>query len=222
MINRKRMVSPTEIKSVGDEGTFTGYGAVFGNRDSYGDVIVAGAFKNSLASMKPQDVKMLWQHNTSMPIGVYEDMFEDEHGLCVKGRLLINDVEKAKECHALLKAGAISGLSIGFTVNPNGSKFAADGNNYLSDVKVWEVSIVTFPANTYATVDGVKSMTIKDFERLLRDAGFSRHEATCIASHGFKSVVKQSESVEQEKPDDSAELIKALETLNQTIKGVTQ
>lgn len=215
MNNRKRIVSPLLIKAVDDEkGTFTGYGAVFGNRDSYGDVIVKGAFQNSLATMKPQDVKLLWQHNTMMPMGVYDDIYEDDNGLCVKGRLLIDDVEKARECYALLKAGAITGLSIGYSVNQNGSKLGADGNNYLSDLKLWEISVVTFPANPEANVDSVKNMSIKDFERFLRESGFSKSEAVEIASHGFKFRNQR----EADDEIDNTELLKALDTLNQSIK----
>jgi HK97 family phage prohead protease len=208
------MVGALQIKALEESGKFMGYGAVFGNRDSYGDVIVKGAFNSSLKNMKPQDVKMLWQHNAAMPIGVYDEIFEDENGLCVKGRLLVNEVEKASECYALLKAGAISGLSIGYSVNQDGSRMGTDGNNYLTDLKLWEVSVVTFPANPEANVESVKKMSIKDFERFLRDSGFSKSEAVEIASHGFKFRT-QREAVEE--IDESAELLKALETLNQSI-----
>lgn len=213
-MEKKRIVRPLEIKALDDSsGVFEGYGAVFGNIDSYGDIITRGAFQNYLAGNKSSDVKLLWQHNSDEPIGVYDDIYEDENGLYVKGRLLINDVEKAKECYALLKAGAISGLSIGYTVNQNGSKIGSDGNRYLSDLKLWEISVVTFPANPEANVDSVKNMTIKDFERFLRDAGFSKREALEIASHGFKF------RNQREADDENSELLNALQTLTQSIKG---
>lgn len=214
-MEKKRIVRPLEIKALDDSsGMFEGYGAVFGNIDSYGDIIVRGAFQNYLSMNKSSNVKLLWQHNSDEPIGVYDDIQEDENGLYVKGRLLINDIEKAKECYALLKAGAISGLSIGYTVNQNGSKFGSDGNRYLSDLKLWEISVVTFPANPEANIESVKNMSIKDFERFLRDAGFSRAEALQIASHGFKSR-KRCDT----EHDDLTRLLKNINELNQSLKG---
>jgi HK97 family phage prohead protease len=213
---KKKIVRPLNIKALDDSsGTFEGYGAVFGNIDSYGDVITRGAFQNYLSMNKPSNVKLLWQHNTEEPIGVYDDIQEDENGLYVKGRLLIDDVDRAKECYALLKAGAISGLSIGYTVNQNGSKMGIDGNRYLSDLKLWEISVVTFPANPEANIESVKNMTIKDFERFLRDAGFSKSEALQIASHGFKSRNRC-----DTENDDLTSLLKQLNELNSIIKGV--
>lgn len=213
-MNKKHFVGALELKSMDDNGQFSGYGAVFGNRDQDGDVIVRGAFTNQLANSKPSDIKMLWQHDTRCPIGVYDEIYEDDNGLFVKGRLLVGQVEKATECYALLKAGAIQGLSVGFTINQDGAKYAQDGNRYLSDLRLWEISIVTFPANMQANVDNVKSITnIKEFERFLRDAGFSRSEATKIASRGYKSV--QCDAGQ----DDLVELRKKLNELNQIIKG---
>lgn len=217
-MGKKTIVRPLEIKALDDSsGIFEGYGAVFGNIDSYGDIIVRGAFQNFLSMNKPQNVKLLWQHDSSKPLGVYQDIQEDEKGLYVKAQLLINDVEKAAECYALIKAGAISGLSIGYTVNDNGSKFGSDGNRYLSDLKLWEISVVTFPANPEANIDAVKNMSIKDFERFLRDAGFSRAEALQIASHGFKSR-KRCDT----ENGDLASLLKNIHELNQSLKGVSQ
>lgn len=215
-MEKKRIVRPLEIKSLDDSsGTFEGYGAVFGNIDSYGDIIVRGAFQNYLSMNKPLNVKLLWQHNSDEPIGVYDEIQEDENGLFVKGRLLIDEVEKSRECYALLKAGAISGLSIGYTVNANGSKYGSDGNRYLSDLKLWEISVVTFPANPEANIESVKNMSIKDFERFLRDAGFSKKEAVEIASHGFKFRHQR----EADSELNNSELLKALNTLNHSIKG---
>ena len=203
------------IKSLSEDGTYEGYGAVFGNVDSYNDVIQRGAFKKFLATNKPSSVKLLWQHNTSKPIGVYEDMYEDENGLYVKGRLLVNDVQKAREAYALLKAGAISGLSIGFSVNPGGQKMGADGNKYISDIKLWEISIVTFPANPEANVESVKSIT--DFEKFLRDAGgFSKSQARRIASQGFKNVDQC--DADETNDLDTQLLLSKLKALKQSIK----
>ena len=94
----KAIVSPFEIKAVGDDGTFSGYGSVFGVRDSYGDVVEPGAFKDSLAAWgsKGKLPKMLWQHRSEQPIGVWTKMSEDSKGLAVEGKLIL-DVQQARE-----------------------------------------------------------------------------------------------------------------------------
>lgn len=218
----KQMVFPLHIKALDENaGTFEGYGAVFGNKDSYGDVIVRGAFQNFLNSSNATNVKLLWQHRSDQPIGVYDEIHEDENGLFVRGRLLINDVEQAREAYALLKAGALSGLSIGYTVNNGGWRIGDDGLTYLSDINLWEISIVTFPANPLANVDSVKAAdidNIRDFEKLLRDVGFSQQKAKAIAANGFKAVSGQ-------RDDDSLNTQKLLEAINDlkaTIKGATK
>jgi HK97 family phage prohead protease len=215
-MNKQMIVIPLQIKSLDEgTGTFVGYGAVFGNTDSYGDVIVKGAFQNYLTANKPSDVKMLWQHDSRVPIGIYEDIKEDVNGLLVKGRLLINEVEKAREAYALLKAGAISGLSIGYTINKGGASIQSDGKNYLTDLKLWEISVVTFPANDQANVESVKSIkTVRDFENFLRDVGgFSASLAKRIAVQGFKAVCGQ-----REVDADDADLIAKVKKLSEKLK----
>lgn len=213
----KRIVRPLEIKSIDEKGVFTGYGSVFGNTDSYQDVVVKGAFTKSLDETPAGKVKMLWQHDTSQPIGVYEVIKEKEHGLFVTGRLLIDDVQQAKEAYALLKAGAVDGLSIGYTTKE--SEIGKDGKRYLNELKLWEISIVTFPANELSIVNGVKSadqiITIRDFEKFLREAGFSKQKAKAISANGFKSVESQRDADEKAHTDD---LLESLKRLNQSIK----
>ena len=104
-----------QIKAAGDDGTVEGYGSVFGVRDNYDDVIAKGAFIQSLKDHKAAGTMpaMLWQHDADKPIGVWTEMVEDEKGLRIKGQLAMETV-KGKEAHALLKMGALNGLSIGF------------------------------------------------------------------------------------------------------------
>ena len=104
-----------QIKAAGDDGTVEGYGSVFGVRDNYDDVIAKGAFVQSLKDHKAAGTMpaMLWQHDADKPIGVWTEMVEDEKGLRIKGQLAMETV-KGKEAHALLKMGALNGLSIGF------------------------------------------------------------------------------------------------------------
>jgi len=176
----KKLSCPFELKAISDDGVFEGYGAVFGNEDSQGDIIVKGAFAKTLEGWREKGKypAICWQHNMDNPLGPYEEMREDEHGLFVRGRLLKDDVQLAREAYALLKHNAINGLSIGYSTVASTYDKATD-IRLLSEVKLWEVSIVTVPANDRAVIESVKSInTVTDLERVLRDAGhLSRKEA---------------------------------------------
>ena len=192
---------PLEIREVREDGTFTGYGSVFGNVDAYGDIVEAGAFAKSIEKKKPA---LLWQHDPTQPIGVWEEISEDKHGLLMRGRLLIGKVAKATEARELLKAGAISGLSIGYMpVRWEYDKAPKEGSDdeksrsrvrRLKEIDLWEVSLVTFPANDAARVTGVKNLaTIQDVEENLRDAGYSRTEAKGLISR-IKDLQRDAEN----------------------------
>lgn len=146
-----------EVKSVDDDGTFTGYAAVFGNTDSDGEIIDKGAFKRTLDHSNGV-VPILWQHNRQQPCGWNVEAKEDGHGLLVKGRLLI-DTELGKLAQSYLKTGlevgGKPGLSIGFTVPKGGDYFKA-GARHFREVALKEYSVVTFPANDQATVTAAK------------------------------------------------------------------
>lgn len=192
---------PLKIKALNDDGTFTGYGSVFDVKDAYGDVVQKGAFAGTLKSWgeKQKLPPMLWQHKHSEPIGVYEKMTEDEHGLLVEGRLLIDDDVLAKRAYGHLKAGSISGLSIGYTIPKGGGEWDdKEGIFRLKNVNLWEVSLVTFPANEAAQIDSVKSALTseRDFERFLREAGLSRMQAKTVISKGYRGL-NQREADEQ-------------------------
>lgn len=193
---RKHMDVPFEIKSVGDDGMFSGYGSVFEVLDSYREVVKAGAFQKSIADWegKGRMPPVLWNHDANKPIGVYTMMREDERGLYVEGKLLINEVQQARETHALLKAGAIGGMSIGYSVVK--AQDADKGVRKLLELKLYEVSVVTFPANEAARVDAVKAAledgelpTLRQFEKSLREQGFSKTQAELIAARGFKHLI---------------------------------
>jgi HK97 family phage prohead protease len=128
-----------------------GYASLFGRRDQGGDVVQKGAYSTSLQRLAAsgRQVKMLWQHDPTQPIGVWDEVREDAVGLWVKGHLL-PEVEKGREAAALLAAGAIDGLSIGYrTVK---SERDGKGQRLLSELELWEVSLVTFPMQTEARV----------------------------------------------------------------------
>jgi hypothetical protein len=127
-----------------DGRTVEGYASVFGVRDQGGDVVSPGAYAASLKALAGagRRVKMLWQHDPQAPIGVWDEVREDARGLWVKGRIL-TEVARGAEAAALLAAGAIDGLSIGYrTVKAEKS---AAGERKLVELELWEVSLVTFP-----------------------------------------------------------------------------
>lgn len=176
------------IKATGDDGSVEGYGSVFGVRDNYDDVIASGAFAQTLKDHKSAGTMpaMLWQHDSCEPIGVWTEMVEDGKGLKIKGKLALDTV-RGKEAHALLKMGALNGLSIGFV----SKQWAYDRDTEvrtLTEIDLWEVSLVTFPANEKARITGVKAAdvaavtTVRQAEKALRDAGFSDDAAKAFVA----------------------------------------
>ena len=183
-----------ELKSVNDDGEFEGYASLFNREDLGHDVIAPGAFHDSLAGRDASQIKMLFQHNPSEPIGVWEVIREDAKGLYVKGRLM-TAVSKAREVLALMRAGALDGLSIGFKA-VKARRDARSGVRRLEKVDLWEISVVTFPMLPGARVEAVKKRpfaanapTERDFERwLTRDAGLTRNEARAVSRQGYSGL----------------------------------
>ncbi|SMX42074.1 Caudovirus prohead protease [Actibacterium lipolyticum] len=153
------------VLTVSDGAVVEGYASLFGKVDKGGDVVERGAYAASLAALKGagRRVKMLWQHDPAQPIGVWDEVREDERGLYVKGRLL-SDVEKGREAAALIEAGAIDGLSIGYRTKR--AQKNSSGQRLLCELELWEVSLVTFPMLPDARV-GAKADDAT--ETLLRD-----------------------------------------------------
>lgn len=185
------------------DGTFSGYASIWGEIDSYNEVVRKGAFAESLKAWaaKGKLPSMLWQHNSGIPIGVWTGMVEDAKGLRVTGQLA--DTEKGKEAYALLKMGALDGLSIGYMA----TEWTVDKKTNVTTLDVidlWEVSLVTFPAGPSARVDGVKSAlkngklpTMSEYEDFLREAGFSNTEAKALAGKGLSYLLRQREAESQ-------------------------
>lgn len=199
---------PFELKAIAtlrtddgaEIGVFEGLASTFGTPDRVGDVIEPGAFRASIA--RPQRIKLLWQHDARAPIGVWERIAETAAGLEVKGRLVL-EVQQAREALALLRAGAVDALSIGFSVPKGGAAYDREkAVRRISRIELWEVSVVTFPANPKARVDRVKARlrgadlpTEREFERFLtRDAGFSRSQARVILGSGYKALVSRQDA----------------------------
>ena len=199
-----RVAVPFEMRSIGEDAgtmTFEGYGSVFNTVDSYGDTIAKGAFKATLREWKSTKKlpKMLLQHGGGgmfggnaedlVPIGKWEEMREDDHGLFMRGRLFDVSTDRVKATYAAMKEGELDGLSIGFRTRK--SKMDEEtGVRTLTDVQLFEVSLVTFPANDPARISEVRAedMTERDFEQFLRDAGFSKTAAMTIVAKGFKAL----------------------------------
>jgi HK97 family phage prohead protease len=147
-----------ELKFLAETGVFEGYASVFNVVDQVQDKIAPGAFKESLAAHRKSSRQppLLWQHDAQEPIGAWREMYEDNHGLFVKGDLFIKDIALAKEAYKLLKENVVTGLSIGYRTQE--SHFEQKGGvRVLTKLDLMEVSLVTFPANEMARVSSVKS-----------------------------------------------------------------
>jgi len=141
-----------KIKQIGEKGEFEGYAATFGNKDTVGDVIEPGAFTKTL--QENPNVPILWQHKPDEPIGITTEIVQDQHGLYVKGQLNLATT-RGREAYELLKQGVIKGLSIGYETL---KETWINGIRHIKEVRLWEYSLVTFPANTSAQVVAVKSV----------------------------------------------------------------
>jgi HK97 family phage prohead protease len=147
--------TPLDFKAVAADGAFEGYASLFDKEDLGRDVIAPGAFRDSLAARGPAGIKMLFQHKPDEPIGIWDSLREDARGLLARGRLM-PEVARAREVLALMRAGALDGLSIGFRA-VRGRRDARTGVRRLTKVDLWEISVVTFPLLPEARVAHVKS-----------------------------------------------------------------
>jgi len=175
--------------------------------DAYGDIVERGAFAESLRKSHESGVMpaMLWQHNAASPIGIWTEMREDEYGLHVVGQLA--DTTLGNEAYTLMKMGALSGLSIGYSVVREEYDRQRDAR-LLKQINLWEVSPVTFPANGDARVEAVKATdsSYRGLERILRDVGFSRSESKLIASRGL-GALREAEATDTLSEDEVAALV---------------
>jgi hypothetical protein len=140
-----------------DQGSFTGHASIFDAVDSYGDVVVKGAFKKTLR--EKQQFPLLWSHNITEPIGVISGK-EDATGLRIEGRLNL-DVQRGREIRSLMKQGAVTGLSIGYQTikeEPDNDRKA----RLLKEINLWEISPCVFQACPGALVADVKSESLDD------------------------------------------------------------
>ncbi len=181
------------LDAVEADGTFSGYASLFGAIDLGNDVVERGAFARSLTGRGAAGIRMLYQHNPAEPIGRWLEIREDARGLFVRG--LIAGTDKGREVLALMREGALDGLSIGYrTVRAR--KDAKGGVRRILEADLWEISVVTFPMLPGARVAQVKTCrglpTTRQFERwLTRDAGLSRSDARAVIAKGFASLRRE-------------------------------
>jgi hypothetical protein len=186
-----------------EKGMFSGYGSIFNNKDLGNDVVLAGAFAQSIGRKGAKAIKLLYQHKQDEPIGVFDEIIEDQKGLKVKGRLAMG-TQRGREVYELMKMGAIDGLSIGYRVDDKGYDYdKRRRRRMLKSVDLMEISAVTFPMNPKARIQAVKGAerTVREWEELLRDVGsLSRTEAKAAASAVSKAL-EQRDAVKVEQPE---------------------
>lgn len=208
-MNKKYLNFNLELKEMDGEDPeffyFSGYASTFGNIDRHDDVMVKGCFQKTLAELTPS---LLWQHDMAQPVGIFEEVYETDQGLFVKGKMPRSDDLVKGRVIPQMKCGSIRTMSIGFTVKHSSVDYK-DGVCFIREVdKLWEISLVTVPANPLAMVTdiaknmtgeekiqlidsiGLELMTIEEakkldkrsFEKFLREAGVSKSAAVYLAS----------------------------------------
>ena len=240
-------VLPFVKEDIKEDGIVKGYGSTFGGKpDSYGDIIVEGAFKDSIESnfRGGLGLPMLWQHNSDEPAGDWKSAFENTKGLFVEGPME-KESDIGRHRYNLLKMGAVKGLSIGFDLPRDKEGRLEDGAvewddkkriRYLKKINLWEVSLVTFAANTRAKITSVKSglleaKTERELEKALRDSGLSRSEAVYLASlckSGLRDSGAEDEvqsildtlnrTVEEMKTDPVSDILNTIKSVNEFLK----
>jgi len=213
----KYLTTSLEIKSLNDR-EFEGHGSIFGNEDLGGDIVIPGAFKNTLKQHKQNNSlpQMFWMHDPSRVAGKWTEMAEDPSGLRVKG--VLADTPLGNEIRTLLQMEAVKGLSIGYrTIRDD---FDEKGRRLLKEIELWEVSVVSLPMNPLAQVVHAKSRlsatgeyvpTPREFEHALRDVGCSLRTAKRIISKVYDEQDRDVPEVIEENED--RDVLDALKTL---------
>lgn len=213
--------SELSVKADGADGEIVGYGSVWDKVDSYGETVLAGAFKKSLATWRKskRPIPMLWQHRSDQPVGVWEEFEEDDHGLKLAGRINL-DTQRGREAWSDVKMRSVGGLSIGYYEVKADPWDVNAAPRKLIELDLRETSLVTFPALKEAQIDAVKArlargerLTIREFETALREKlSMSRSDAEAIANLGYKTWLQR--DVEQAATDTEG-----LKALSETLAG---
>ena len=207
--------SPLEIKSLGDDGHFSGYGSVWDATDLQNDVMRRGAFKEIVRNADGR-VVFLWQHDSRQPIAT-ASVAEDERGLHFDGKLILADPQ-ARVAQAHMRAKSVRGVSIGYDVL--GSNPLSDGRRELTSVRLWELSLVTFPALPAAQVQTVKSFADcgdeRELKNLLRERDRLSRTKASAAADALWRILKGRDDADSE---NSEQLAEQLKSFYQSLKG---
>lgn len=199
--------SKFEIKAI-DDNTFEGYASYFNNIDSYGDIIVSGAFTKTIQENRNR-IKILWQHDTNEPIGVPQVMNEDSQGLYVKGKISMTDT--GKKAMILMRDGVVTEMSIGYDV----IKEEYQGNKrILKEIRLWEFSPVTFGANDKAKITSAKSL-----EEIMFDIKHAKKEDIVYTINRLKKFLDEIESAKATQPKDDSEQVQSILTMIRSLKN---
>lgn len=201
-----------EVKTDEKNGVFRGYASKFNGIDSYGDTILPGAYAKVVKTVKALPIFL--NHEThDVPIGLYTLVKEDDKGLYVEGSLTLS-IPKARDVYEAIKAGSLSGLSVGILLTHNDYELKDpddiwSGRTIKNVSGLREISVCTYPADNVARISAVKSegdvKTIRDLEERLRDAGFSKVDAMAFISNA-KAVILD----EKRRRDSETEVEKAV------------
>lgn len=212
-----------KFAQIEQSGTFSGFASTYGGEpDSYGSVIARGAFTDSLRRHSEKNTRpaLLWQHDMTVPIGIWQEFEDTPQGLVGHGKLSL-DVPRAQDAYALMKDGALA-LSIGFNLQKGGAEFK-DGVELLNKLDLIEVSLVSIPANINARIINVKCFDPKkpnprEFERAARDAlGLSASEAKRLMSGGWSKLIARDEQIDDSK--ELAAIAAKLQRITNTLRG---
>lgn len=194
-----------KAESVSDDGKFSGYASVYNVKDLGDDIVVPGAFDGWLSVYKSGPaLPILWYHDGREVLGKAEALRSDTVGLWLEGQLNL-EISAGREKRSLLKQGAISGLSIGYQINPGGIRRDKQADAYLlTDLSLMEISLVTFPMNTSARVAAVKSelvrggtVTVRDIERALKHQGFGAGVAKVAAREALAALQHEAKETDR-------------------------
>lgn len=190
---------PLDLKSLSDAGQITGLAAGYGNLDAHGDVFAPGAFAKAIAAAQAggREPAMLLHHDPQRPAGRWDVFAEGKSGMTVSGQIAMA-ARDGQEAYALLKAGALTGLSVGFSTVT--SKAGPGGARIITEAELFEISLVSTPSNPLTRVSGVKAVgDVRELEDLLRSAGMSSRKAKAAASAAWRAAHDEPETSEMER-----------------------
>lgn len=220
-IQKTLSLSECELKTDGDKGVFSGYASKYNGTDSYGDTILPGAYAKVAA--KAKNIPIFLNHASwEVPIGKYTKVEDRPNGLYVEGELTLS-IQKAREVYDALKAGSMSGLSVGILLSKKDYDLVDDQDSWSGRViknvsELREISVCTFPADSKARISAVKTdgvTTIREFESALRDAGFSKSQAQGLIATARAVFVD-----EKSRRDSSDQVDKIQDAMDRILKKI--